>query len=448
MTPAPSRGTLAQPTKGASRMLPPPPPPPPPALVTPAPPAPLPTLPPWALGPFSRRDNDQPVISPNPASTFPCPMRGIPIHWEALHTFNPAAIVKDNKVFLLYRAEDDTGEMTIGHHTSRLGLAQSTDGITFTRLPAPVLFPDNDNQKDNEWDGGCEDPRLVESPPTEPPEKRYVLTYTQWNRKVPRLAIATSPDLLHWTKHGPAFSQMTPTTTADAYRNMPSKSGSIVCAISPDATPNSRRLKAVRLKRPANAAPTTSPRSSPDTSRDASPNPSPTSPPTTTADNSPGDYLMYWGEGAVHLAHSPDLIHWQVLEDSPGQPTAVLSPLPNTFDSPLLECGPPALLTTQGILLLYNAKNDGHHNIPSLAPNAYAAGQALFSTENPAQLLARLPTPFLKPERPWERTGQYPAGTTFIEALVLHQNRWMLYYGSADSLVGVVSTNPIPPTNP
>lgn len=33
----------------------------------------------------------------------------------------------------------------------------------------------------------------------------YVLLYTQWNRKVPRLAVAISKDLKHWTKFGPAF---------------------------------------------------------------------------------------------------------------------------------------------------------------------------------------------------------------------------------------------------
>ena len=40
------------------------------------------------------------------------------INWETLHTFNPAAVVKDNKIFLLYRAEDDTGKKRLGGHTS------------------------------------------------------------------------------------------------------------------------------------------------------------------------------------------------------------------------------------------------------------------------------------------------------------------------------------------
>jgi beta-1,2-mannosidase len=154
-------------------------------------------LPPWQLGPFSRPVT-APVIAPNPKSTFRDPIFGKSVHWEALHTFNPAAIVRNGKVYVLYRAEDDSGEMRIGLHTSRLGLAESSDGIHFTRRPAPVLYPDNDAQKDREWPGGCEDPRIVESE-----DGTYILTYTQWNRRSTAAAIATSKDLIHWTKHGP-----------------------------------------------------------------------------------------------------------------------------------------------------------------------------------------------------------------------------------------------------
>ena len=73
-------------------------------------------------------------------------------------------------------------------------------GCTSRVAPTPVLFPDKDAQARYEWTGGVEDPRIVETD-----DGTYVLTYTQWNRDVPRLAVATSRDLVHWTKHGPAF---------------------------------------------------------------------------------------------------------------------------------------------------------------------------------------------------------------------------------------------------
>ena len=95
----------------------------------------------WSIGPFVRPAGGNPVIVPDKASVFRNPVDGKPVHWEALHTFNPAAIVRNGKIYVLYRAEDDTGEMGIGLHTSRLGLAESADGVHFTRRPEPVLYP-------------------------------------------------------------------------------------------------------------------------------------------------------------------------------------------------------------------------------------------------------------------------------------------------------------------
>src|SRR5579862_9587057 len=155
---------------------------------------------PWEIGPFTRPATGNPVITPRPEWTFTDPVLKAPAHWEALHTFNPAAIVREGKIYVLYRAEDNSGTMQIGMHTSRLGLAESEDGIHFTRRADPVFFPAKDSQKAREWPGGVEDPRIVEGE-----DGAYVLTYTQWNRKTYSVGIATSTDLTHWTKHGPAF---------------------------------------------------------------------------------------------------------------------------------------------------------------------------------------------------------------------------------------------------
>ena len=76
----------------------------------------------WTLGPFVR-PVDAPIIEPNPKPVFTDPITNKPVRWEALHTFNPGAIVRQGKVYVLYRAEDDSGTMAIGMHTSRLGLA-------------------------------------------------------------------------------------------------------------------------------------------------------------------------------------------------------------------------------------------------------------------------------------------------------------------------------------
>lgn len=338
----------------------------------------------WQIAPFTR-PSDSPVITPDTTAVFSDPITQKPIHWEALHTFNPAAIVRDGKVNVLYRAEDDTGKMQIGEHTSRLGLATSSDGIHFTRQPEPIFYPANDSQKSREWPGGVEDPRIVQSP-----DGTYVLTYTQWNRITYSIGIATSPDLTHWTKHGPAFYG----SAGGRYDSLKYKSGGIVTRLDGD------HLVAAKIN---------------------------------------GRFWMYWGEGAIHLATSPDLIHWTPIEDAHGNPIEVLTKRPGHFDSGFPETGPPPVLTDRGIVVIYNGKNDPDHGDPALGANAYAAGEALFDAHNPAHMLARTKAPVLKPERPYEKTGQYVAGTTFAEGLVRFHNQWFLYYGCADSDVGVVT---------
>src|SRR5690606_16402981 len=137
-------------------------------------------------------------------------------------TLNPAATVKDGKVVVLYRAEDKSG-VNIGDRTSRLGYAYSDDGIHFERKDQPVIYPANDSQQEDEWPGGTEDPRVAVTE-----DGLYVLFYTQWNRKVPRLGVATSRDLEHWEKHGPIFAKA---KHAALIANKPHKSASILTTL-------------------------------------------------------------------------------------------------------------------------------------------------------------------------------------------------------------------------
>jgi predicted GH43/DUF377 family glycosyl hydrolase len=342
----------------------------------------------WMLGPFEKPASANPVIAPRRESRFHSPMGDSVVRWEEYATFNPAAVVRDGRVVMLYRAEDASGEARIGHHTSRLGLAESADGLRFTRRETPVLYPDTDAQAKYEWTGGVEDPRLVERE-----DGTYILTYTQWNRDIPRLAVATSRDLVTWTKHGPAFAD----AGGGKYRNLESKSGAVLVRVEGD------RLVAARVN---------------------------------------GRYWMYFNVPEIMLATSDDLVRWTPLEDAAGRPLRVLSPRPGWFDSWLVEAGPPAILTEHGIVVLYNAGNAEAYGDPTLPHRVYTGGQALFDARNPLRLLARSDAPFIRPTEPYERTGQYVEGTTFVEALVPFQGRWLLYYGMADSRVGVAVWDP------
>ena len=81
---------------------------------------------PWAFGPFHKPRAVNPVIAPDPSATFRSPTNDSLVRWEEHATFNPAAVVKDGTVYVLYRAEDASGDREIGHHTSRIGLACTT----------------------------------------------------------------------------------------------------------------------------------------------------------------------------------------------------------------------------------------------------------------------------------------------------------------------------------
>jgi predicted GH43/DUF377 family glycosyl hydrolase len=112
--------------------------------------------------------------------------------------------VRDGKVYLLYRADDRNPALKWGR-TCRIGMAWSTDGVHFTRHPAPVLYPDNDPWKEYEWEGGCEDLHIIEGE-----DGIYYMNYTTWSGKRDTMSVATSHDLVHWTKHGPAFRKAAP----------------------------------------------------------------------------------------------------------------------------------------------------------------------------------------------------------------------------------------------
>ncbi len=113
----------------------------------------------WIVGPFVKRK--QPVLQPTSDSRFQCPIRGEDVRWEAQNVYNPAAVVRRGKVYLLYRADDKSPDLKWGR-TCRIGLAWSEDGIHFSRRTKPVLYPDNDLWKEYEWEGGGEDLHIVE----------------------------------------------------------------------------------------------------------------------------------------------------------------------------------------------------------------------------------------------------------------------------------------------
>lgn len=348
----------------------------------------------WALLPFVKVDSVNPVLQPG-VSVFTDPIRKKKVAWEEKDVFNPAIVVKGDSLYMLYRAQDKIGRPG---GTSRIGLAVSGDGFHFTRNPEPVLYPGEDAYKKYEWEGGCEDPRIVEDD-----KGVYYMTYTAYDGDKARLLVAVSGDLHHWTKRGPAFAQ----AYGGKYLDKWSKSGSIVSTYGNDG-----RIVATRIK---------------------------------------GKYWMYWGDQNIWAATSDDLVNWTPVEKASGEadPIAlrgqalampdlkiVVPTRQKKFDCDLVESGPPAMLTEKGILLIYNSRNIPAIGDTSLPEGTYAASQVLLDKDDPTRIVHRLDNYFMKPDKPYEITGQVNE-VCFLEGLARFKEKWFLYYGTADSKIAV-----------
>lgn len=347
----------------------------------------------WALIPFKKLDSINPVLNPGKGS-FIDPILKTTVLWEEKDVFNPAIVKKDGKVYMLYRAQDKTGKPG---GTSRIGLAVSTDAIHFTRMKEPVFYPDNDAYKQLEWEGGCEDPRVVKDS-----SRTYYMTYTAYDGTIARLLIATSTDLMHWKKHGSVFAS----AYHGKYAALWSKSGSIV-SVYKNGEPTAVKIN--------------------------------------------GKYWMYWGDTQIWGAQSNDLINWAPVEMASGEKPPVklrsqalnmpqlriaLPTREGKFDSDLVESGPPALLTDKGIVLIYNSRNMPSFGDNSLGEGTYTVSQVLFDKNDPGKILKRLDKYFMRPEQPYELSGQVNQ-VCFAEGLTEFKNKWYLYYGTADSKIAV-----------
>jgi predicted GH43/DUF377 family glycosyl hydrolase len=208
-------------------------------------------------------------------------------HWSEFGLFNPTAIKTGNKTVLLFRAQDR-------NHTSRIGYAESSDGLHFDVRPEPVLSPETAYEKS----GGIEDPRIVQIKGT------YYLTYTGYDLHAAQLCLATSTDLIHWQRKGvilPAY--------RGTWNTQWTKSGAIV----PEKINGKWWMYYLGTRK--------------------------------DPDGQARDYMG--------LASSTDLLHWK---DATQQP--VLDRRPGAFDSRVMEPGPAPTLTRAGILLLYNGADD------------------------------------------------------------------------------------------
>lgn len=215
------------------------------------------------------------------------PLLGPQNDWTSLSLFNPAAIRAGEKTVLLFRAQD-------AKRVSRIGYAESFDGLHFTVRPQPVLSPEAPYEKG----GGVEDPRVVRI------EGRYYMTYTGYDGHSAQLCLATSNDLVHWKREGvimPAYK--------GTWNTQWTKSGAILT----EKVDGKWWMYYLGSR--------------------------------TDKDGKQRDYMG--------LAQSSDLLHWTDATDQP-----VLSREAGRFDERVMEPGPAPIMTGAGILLLYNGATE------------------------------------------------------------------------------------------
>jgi beta-1,2-mannobiose phosphorylase / 1,2-beta-oligomannan phosphorylase len=313
--------------------------------------------------------------------------------FECEGVLNPAMIQDDNGIHMFYRAVGKGNYSTIGY-------AKLSDPLTVAeRLDSPVLFP----QFDYEWHG-IEDPRIVKICGL------FYLTYTAYDGVNALGALATSTDLVEWTKHG----LIVPQTTYKEFGRLASSKEPL-------------NLKYQRYNDTGGVF------------------------------EKKGKKVMLWDKNVIFFPRKingkffflhrikPDiqLVCFKDLQELTHEfwqtyflhfeANIVLAPKYD-FAISYLGGGCPPIETAHGWLMIYHGVHD------SATGYVYSACAALLELENPEKEINRLPYPLFKPDETWELTGSvnnvcFPTGT-IIEGDTLY-----IYYGAADDQIAVASVS-------
>jgi hypothetical protein len=109
---------------------------------------------------------------------------------------NPAAVRgPDGELYLFPRLVARGNYSRIG--IARVQFNEAGDPAGVVRLGI-ALEPEADYERRPDGGGGCEDPRITFVEPL----KRYIMTYTAFSPRGPRIALAISTDLFHWRRLG------------------------------------------------------------------------------------------------------------------------------------------------------------------------------------------------------------------------------------------------------
>jgi predicted GH43/DUF377 family glycosyl hydrolase len=325
---------------------------------------------------------------------------------EVEGVLNPAAARGPDGALYLFPRLDAKGNY------SRIGIArvkfnEAGDPAGVERLGI-ALEPEAEYERRPDGTGGCEDPRVTYVEPLH----RYVMSYTAFSPEGPRIALALSEDLFHWTRLGLA-------TYAHWHGVDLSTIDDKDASLFPVAIPDSAgRRELGMLHRPLFPG------------------------------TRPEETSCHGEARQVDLDHESIWISYcrpalkSQEPDRLGRFTShhrLATPV-SPWERLKIGAGTSPILTRHGWLIIYHgvseapaASDDGHHL-------CYSAGVMLLSKEHPRVIRYRSPNPVLTPTLPQERDGivanvVFPTGIDRRDDLGT-PDRFDVYYGMADSRIG------------
>jgi beta-1,2-mannobiose phosphorylase / 1,2-beta-oligomannan phosphorylase len=329
---------------------------------------------------------------------------------------NPAAARgPDGELYLFPR-------MVARGNYSRIGIArvhfnEAGDPTGVERLGI-ALEPEADYERRPDGSGGCEDPRITFVEPLQ----RYVMTYTAFSSRGPRIARAISQDLFHWQRLG--LSTFAPYHGIDS-SDVDDKDACVF----PVAIPNpSGEPELAVLHRPLFPG---------------------TRPEETACDAASRELDL--DRESIWISYRPLSLETRgpsnLGEFSHHRLATPVSP----WERLKIGCGTPPVLTRHGWLIIYHGVSEiedrssresrSEDSSKDAHQLCYSAGVMVLSKTHPQVIRYRSATPVLTPILPQECHGTvahvvFPTGVDRRDDIGLPE-RYDVYYGMADYRIGV-----------
>jgi predicted GH43/DUF377 family glycosyl hydrolase len=326
---------------------------------------------------------------------------------EVEGVLNPAAARgPDGQLYLFPRLVAKGNYSRIG--IARVRFNEAGDPAGVERLGI-ALEPEADYERRPDGGGGCEDPRVTFVEPLQ----CYLMTYTAFSPRGPRIAIALSEDLFHWQRLG--LASFAPCNSIE-FDDVDDKDASLF----PVAIPNpSGHPELAILHRPL----------------------FPGTRPEETACR-PESRKLDLDRESIWISYCPMTLEGSG-PDRLGRFTShhrLATPV-SAWERLKIGGGTPPFLTRHGWLVVYHGVSDLAEPGSEEHQLCYSAGVMVLSKQHPQVILYRSAEPVLKPELSQERSGTianvvFPTGIDRRDDLG-SLDRFDVYYGMADNRIGV-----------